>query len=58
MVLDNRMLRRMYGPKKDEVAERLRKIRDGKLHNLYSSPYMVRTTRSRGMKWARNVAYI
>jgi hypothetical protein len=58
VVLENRMLRRMHGPKRYEVAEIWRKLRDGKLHNLYSSPYIIRTMKPRRMRWARNVASI
>jgi hypothetical protein len=37
----NRVLRRIFGPKRDKVAGEWRKLHNGKLHNLYSSPNMI-----------------
>jgi hypothetical protein len=39
-VSENKVLRKIFGPKRDEVAEELRKFHNGELHNLYSSPYI------------------
>jgi hypothetical protein len=41
-VFENRVLRRIFGPKRDEVMEEWRKLYSGELHNLYSSPDIIR----------------
>jgi hypothetical protein len=41
-VFENRVLRRIFGPKMDEVTEEWRKLHNGELHNLYSSPGIIR----------------
>jgi hypothetical protein len=55
-VFENRVLRRIFGPKRDEVTGQWRKLHDGELHNLYSSPDSVRQIKSRRMRWAGHVA--
>jgi hypothetical protein len=40
-VFENRMLRRIFGPKRDEVTGEWRKLQSGELHNLYSSPDVI-----------------
>jgi hypothetical protein len=50
-VFDNRVLRRIIGPKRDEVTGDWIK-----LHNLYSSPNIIRIIKSRRMEWAGHVA--
>jgi hypothetical protein len=55
-VFENRVLRRMSGPKRDEVTGEWRKLHSGELHNLYSSPDIVRQIKSRRMRWAGHVA--
>jgi hypothetical protein len=55
-VSENRVLRRIFGPKRDEVTGQWRKLHNGELHNLYSSPDIIRQIKSRRMKWARHVA--
>jgi hypothetical protein len=55
-VLENRVLRRIFGPKRDEVTEEWRKLHNGELHNLYSSPDIIRQIKSRRMRWAGHVA--
>jgi hypothetical protein len=55
-VFENRVLRRRFGPKRDEVIGGWRKMYNEELHNLYSSPSVIRTMNSRRMRWARNVA--
>jgi hypothetical protein len=55
-VCENRVLRRLFGPKRDEVTEEWRKLHNNELHNLYSSPYMIRKIKSRRMRWAGHVA--
>jgi hypothetical protein len=46
-VFENRMLRRIFGPKKDEVMGGWRKLHNEDLHNLYSSPSIIRMIKSR-----------
>jgi hypothetical protein len=41
-VFENRVLRRIFGPKRDEVTGKWRKLHSGELHNLYSSPGIIR----------------
>jgi hypothetical protein len=55
-VFENRMLRRIFGPRRDEVTEGSRKLHNEELHNLYSSPDIIRMIKSRRMSWAGFVA--
>jgi hypothetical protein len=55
-VFGNRVLKRMFGRKMDEVTGQWRKLHDGKLHNLYSSPYIIRQIKSSRMRWAGHMA--
>jgi hypothetical protein len=55
-VFKNRVLRRIFGPKRDEVTGEWRKLHNEELHNLYSSPNIIRTIKSRRMRWAGHVA--
>jgi hypothetical protein len=55
-VFENRVLRRIFGPKKDEVTGEWRKSRNEELCDLYSSPSIIRLIKSRRMRWARHVA--
>jgi hypothetical protein len=57
-VLENRMLRRMFGPKWEETIRGYRKLHKEKLHNLSYSPNIIRMIRSRRMQWAVPVAGI
>jgi hypothetical protein len=50
-VFENRALRRIFGPKRDEVTGEWRK-----LHNLFSSPNIIRQIKSRRMRWVGHVA--
>jgi len=54
--LENRVLRRIFGPKRDEVTGKCRKLHNEELYDLYSSPYIIRVIKSRRMRWARHVA--
>jgi hypothetical protein len=54
-VFENRVLRRIFGPKKDEMTGDWRKLHDEELHGLYSSPSIVRVIKARGMRWAGHV---
>jgi hypothetical protein len=53
---ENRELRRISGPKRAEVMGEWRKLHSGELHNLYSSPYIIRQIKSRRMRWTGHVA--
>jgi hypothetical protein len=55
-VFENRVLRRVFGPKRDEVTGESRKLHNKELNNLYSSPSIVRVVKSRRMGWAGHVA--
>ena len=55
-VSKNRVLRRVFGPKRDEVTGEWRKLHTEELNNLYSLPSIVRVVKSRRMRWARHVA--
>jgi hypothetical protein len=57
-VFENRVLRRIFGPKRDEVTGEWRKLHNEELHILYSSPDIIRHIKSRRMKWAVHVARI
>jgi len=57
-VFENRVLRRIFGPKRDEVTGEWRKLHNEELNNLYSSPNIVRVIISRRMRWAGHVARI
>jgi hypothetical protein len=55
-VFQNRALRRIFGPKRDGVTGGWRKLHNEELHNLYSSPSIIRIIKSRRMRWAGHVA--
>jgi hypothetical protein len=55
-LLENRVLRRIFGPKRDEVTGEWRKLHNEELHDLYSSPSIIRIIKSQRMKWAGHVA--
>jgi hypothetical protein len=55
-VFENRVLRRIFVPKKDRVTGGWRKLHNEELHNLYSSPIIIRIITSRRMRWAGHVA--
>jgi acyl-coenzyme A synthetase/AMP-(fatty) acid ligase len=50
------LLRRIFGPKRDEATAGWRKIQNEELHNLYSSPNIIRMIKSRRMRWAGHEA--
>jgi hypothetical protein len=55
-VFEDRVLSGIFGPKRDEVTGEWRKLHSGELHNLYSSPNIIRQIKSRRMRWAEYVA--
>jgi hypothetical protein len=55
-VFENRVLRRIFGPKRDGVTGGWRKLHNEELHNLYSSPNIIRIIKSRRMRRAGHVA--
>jgi hypothetical protein len=55
-VFENRVLRRIFRPKRDEVSGEWRKSHNEELHDLYSSPSIIRIIKSRWMRWAGHVA--
>jgi hypothetical protein len=54
-VSENRVLRRMFGPKRDEATGEWRKLHNEELHILYSSPNIIRQIKSRKMRWTGHV---
>jgi len=54
-VFENRVLRRIFGPKRDEVTGEWRKLNNEKLNDPYCSPNIVRVIKSRRMRWAGHV---
>jgi hypothetical protein len=55
---ENRVLRRIFGPKRNDVTGDWRKLHNEELHNLYSWPNIIRMTKSRRMRWAGHVLRI
>jgi hypothetical protein len=55
-VFENRVLMRIFGPKRDEVTGEWRKLHNKELHDLYSSPSIIRIIKPRRMRWAGHVA--
>jgi len=57
-VFENRVLRRIFGPKMDEVKCEWRKLHNEELNDLFTSPNIVQVLKSRRMSWAGNVAHM
>jgi hypothetical protein len=55
-VFENRVLRRIFGPKRDGVTGGWRKLHNEELHNLYTTPSIIRIIKSRRIRWAGHVA--
>jgi hypothetical protein len=57
-VLKNGLLRRIFGPKRDELTGEWRKLHNEERNNLYISPSIVWVIKSRRMRWAEHVARV
>jgi hypothetical protein len=55
-VLESRVLRGIFGSERDGVTGEWRRLHNGELNDLYSSPNIIRVIKSRRMEWARHVA--
>jgi hypothetical protein len=55
-VFENRVLRRIFGPKRDEVTGEWRRLHNKELYALYFSPNIIRVMKSRRLRWAGHVA--
>jgi hypothetical protein len=55
-VFESRVLRRIFGPRRDEVTGEWRKLHNEELHDLYSSSSIIRIMKARRMRWAGHVA--
>jgi len=56
-MFENRVLRRIFGPKRDEVTGEWGKLHNEELNDLYCSPHVVRAINSKRMRWAGHVAH-
>jgi hypothetical protein len=57
-VFENRVLGKIFGHKEGEIIRGWRKVYDEELHNLYSSPYIIRMIISMRMRWTGDIAHI
>jgi hypothetical protein len=55
-IFENKVLRRIFGPKRDEVTGEWRRLHNKELYALYSSPNIIRMIKSRRLRWAGHVA--
>jgi saccharopine dehydrogenase-like NADP-dependent oxidoreductase len=57
-VFENRVLRKIFGCMRDQVTEEWRILHNEELHNLYSSPNIVRESKSKTLRWAGHIAHM
>jgi len=57
-VFENMVLRRIFGPRRDEVTGKWRRLHNEELNDVYSSPNIVQVIKSRRMRWAGHVAHM
>jgi len=57
-VFESMVLRRIFGPRRDEVTGEWRRLHNVELNDFYSSPNIVRVIKSRRMRWAGHVAHM
>ena len=57
-VFENKVLRMIFGAKRDEITGEWRKLHNADLHALYSSPNIIRNLKSRRLRWAGHVAHM
>jgi hypothetical protein len=57
-VFENRVLRKIFGPKRDEVTGEWRRLHNGELYDLYSSQNIILAIKSRIMRWAGHIAHM
>ena len=57
-MFENRVLRRVFGPKRDEVIGEWKKLHNDVLNDLYCSPNIVRVIKSRKMRWVGHIAHM
>jgi hypothetical protein len=55
-MFENKVLRRIFGPKRDEVTGEWRQLHNEEVHDLFSSPNIIRIIKSKRLRWAENVA--
>ena len=55
-VFENKVIRKIFGAKKDKITGEWRKLHNTELHSLYSSPNIIRSLKSRRLRWAWHVA--
>ena len=57
-MFENKVLKKIFGAKRDEIAGERRKLHNAELHALYSSPNIIRNLKSRRLRWAGHVARV
>jgi len=57
-VFENKVLRRIFGPRRDEIMGEWRRLHNEELNDFYSSPNIVQGIKSRRMRWAGHVAHM
>jgi hypothetical protein len=57
-IFGNRVLRRIFEPKREEVSEELRKLHNEQLHNLYSPPNIIKVIKLTRMKWSGHIVHM